>query len=34
MNRLQFEFNSEVEDILKQILWVLENVKREYAVEM
>ena len=33
-NRLQFEFNSEVEDKLKQTLWGLENGKQEYAVEV
>lgn len=33
-NRLQFEFNSGVEDSLKQTLWALENGKREYAVEL
>ena len=33
-NRLQFEFNSEVEDNLKQVLWAIENGKKEYAVEL
>ena len=33
-NRLQFEFNSEVADNLKQTLWGLENGKQEYAVEV
>ena len=33
-NRLQFEFNSEVEDNLTQVIWALENGKREYAVEL
>ena len=33
-NRLQFEFNSELEDSLKQTLWALENEKREYALEL
>ena len=33
-NRLQFEFNSEIEDSLKQINWSLENGKREYATEL
>ena len=33
-NKLQFEFNSEVEDNLMQVIWALENGKREYAVEL
>ena len=33
-NRLQFEFNSEVADNLKQTLLGLENGKQEYAVEV
>ena len=33
-NRLQFEFNSELEDSLKQTLWALENEKREYALKL
>ena len=33
-NRLQFEFNSELEDSLKQTLWALENEKRAYALEL
>ena len=34
MNRLQFEFNSEDEDSLKQKLWALEYEKREYTIEL
>ena len=30
-NRLQFEFNNDVENSLKQTLWALENGKCEYA---
>ena len=33
-NRLQFDFNSELEDSLKQAIWALENGKREYAFEL
>ncbi|XP_052814271.1 uncharacterized protein LOC128241392 [Mya arenaria] len=33
-NRLQFEFNSELEDSVKQILWAIGNVKIDYAKEM
>ena len=33
-NRVQFEFNSEVEELLSQIDWALQHGKSEYASEV